>query len=282
MSSITTSFPDQTYTTSNKPSVETLKTDIAAIETGHNDLETTAMKLAGTQTVTGEKTFGSGLLVATAPVIRAWDGWNSVADTWTYASASTITVPSGAASLYQVGDKIKFTQTTTKYAVISAVADTLLTIIVNTDYVVANAAITSPCVSRMENPMGWPSSFAYTPTGPTGATLTGRYRTFGRYIEVNIKGVASGAMNWTNMPTLPVAVSASYIANGVDASPSLGVGGYLDSGTANVVDGLRVTLLANDTTARFCGANTSAVVSATSPITWANNDTFMVRFMYEF
>ena len=71
----------------------------------------------------------------------ATDGWTPVTGSWTYASASTITVPIGAASLYQKGDKIKFTQTTVKYGVIVAVADTLLTIAVNTDYVVANAAI---------------------------------------------------------------------------------------------------------------------------------------------
>lgn len=38
------------------------------------------------------------------------DGWTSVSDTWTYASASTITVPSGAASLYQIGDRVGITQ----------------------------------------------------------------------------------------------------------------------------------------------------------------------------
>ena len=69
----------------------------------------------------------------------AKDGWQAVSDSWSYASASTITVPSGAASLYKVGDKIKWTQTTVKYGVIRTVADTLLTIIVNTDYVVTNA-----------------------------------------------------------------------------------------------------------------------------------------------
>lgn len=40
MSTVITTFPDGTYTTSNKPSVETLKTDIQALETGHNELET--------------------------------------------------------------------------------------------------------------------------------------------------------------------------------------------------------------------------------------------------
>src|ERR1035437_2933126 len=71
------------------------------------------------------------------------DGWTPATGSWTYASASTITVPSGAAAIYQKGDRIKWTQTTVKYGVIVAVADTLLTIAVNTDYVVTNAAISA-------------------------------------------------------------------------------------------------------------------------------------------
>lgn len=122
---------------------------------------------------------------------------------------------------------------------------------------------------------------SYLPTGPTGATMTGRYMVDETTVDLTIKGAVTGAMNWTTMPALPFAVSANYIANGVDASPSLGVGGYLDSGTANVLDGIRISMLANDTTARFGGANTSAVVSATSPITWANNDTFICRVIYD-
>ncbi len=43
------------------------------------------------------------------------DGWQPANETWTYASATTITVPSGAASKYAKGDKIKLTQTTVKY-----------------------------------------------------------------------------------------------------------------------------------------------------------------------
>ena len=42
-------------------------------------------------------------------------GWTSVADSWTYASATTITVPTDATTKYQAGDKIKLTQTTVKY-----------------------------------------------------------------------------------------------------------------------------------------------------------------------
>lgn len=102
------------------------------------------------------------------------DGWVSAASTWTYASASTITVPSGAASIYQKGDRLKFTQTTVKYAVVVGVADTVLTIAVNTDYTVANAAISANYYSHQANPLGYPNWFAYTATFTSqGGAITG-------------------------------------------------------------------------------------------------------------
>jgi len=107
------------------------------------------------------KTDGSGNLSFT-PQSASTDGWTSAGETWTYASASTITVPSGAASKYSKGDKIKWTQTTVKYGVITNVADTLLTIAVNTDYTVANAAITDNYYSHQANPVGYPDWFNIT------------------------------------------------------------------------------------------------------------------------
>lgn len=83
-------------------------------------------------------------------------GWISVSDSWSYASASTITVPSGAALLYQVGDKIKITQTTDKFFYISAVADTTLTVNGAGLYTVADAAITAKSYSRVAQPFGFP------------------------------------------------------------------------------------------------------------------------------
>jgi len=104
------------------------------------------------------------------------DGWTPADATWTYASASTITVPSGAASIYQKGDRIKWTQTTVKYGVIVAVADTLLTIAVNTDYTVANAAISANYFSHQANPLGYPTWFSFTPTETSGSGLSGGTR----------------------------------------------------------------------------------------------------------
>lgn len=104
----------------------------------------------------------------------ATDGWISASEAWTYASASTITVPSGAASKYTKGDKIKITQTTVKYFYIIAVADTTLTVTGGADYTVANAAITNNYYSHQITPVGFPLSFSLgTPTfTSTGTAFT--------------------------------------------------------------------------------------------------------------
>jgi len=90
----------------------------------------------------------------------AGGGWQSVSAAWTYASADaptfTITVPSGAASIYGVGDRIQLTQTTAKYFIITVVADTVLTVYGGTDYVLANAAISAISYSHNKSPLGFP------------------------------------------------------------------------------------------------------------------------------
>jgi hypothetical protein len=86
-------------------------------------------------------------------------GWTAITETLTYASATTITVAAGAASRYQKGDKLKLTQTIDKYFYIIDVADELLTVTGGNDYTLVNAAITSPQLSRIENPFGFPPGF---------------------------------------------------------------------------------------------------------------------------
>lgn len=221
--------------------------------------------------------------VINTPTIRIWDGWNQVSDTWTYASANTITVPAGAASLYQKGDKIKITQTTPRYFVITAVADTLLTVYAGTDYTVANAAISAQAVSHQENPMLFPDYFNYTPTGvsATNVTLTGRYKTVGRQCFCRIKAVFAGAITFTTMPSLPITASASIIG-GTAATSTSGVGGYLDNGTANAPAGIVPSVVASATVVNVAQASNGTAMSATVPITWAASDTFTLDFQYEF
>jgi hypothetical protein len=208
------------------------------------------------------------------------DGWTSVDVAWSYASASTITVPSGAASLYQKGDRIKWTQTTVKYGVIVAVADTLLTIAVNTDYVVANAAISAIYYSHQANPLGYPYSFAYTPTGisATNVTLSGRFSVIGNKCEVFFKAAFTGAITFTTMPTLPITASASQLTSTLFP---VGVAGYNDSGTAGFPLGLTIRVDANATVFQ-CLTTSAGAISASAPITWANGDLIGATFNYEF
>lgn len=212
-----------------------------------------------------------------------WDngGWYGGYGTWSYASATTITVPSGATSLYQVGDKIKLTQTTVKYFYITAVANTLLTVTGGSDYTVANAAITLPFYSHSSSPLGFPQNFNYTPTGisATNSTKTGRFAIIGRRVFCDIKVLFTGAITFTTMPSLPVAASASFLSN--DVYP-VGTAGYKDSGTAYVLDTLFPSVIASATVVTVNGPTGSAApISATSPITWANGDELALHFIYE-
>lgn len=159
--------------------------------------------------------------------LRIADGWTEANETWTYASASTITVPTGAASRYQKGDRIKWTQTTVKYGVIVAVADTLLTIAVNTDYTVANAAISANYYSHQANPIGYPKSFNYACTNTPGSgsittqTVTGTYSIICGQCFVQQKIVlttnGTGAVDFrTNLPITDDLIG--YSAYAIDAT----------------------------------------------------------------
>jgi hypothetical protein len=92
------------------------------------------------------------------------DGWISAGETWVYASTDdpTFTFTIAGVDLttkYYPGMRIKLTQTTAKYFIITKVAfstDTTITIYGGTDYDLANAAITSPYYSLMKAPAGFP------------------------------------------------------------------------------------------------------------------------------
>lgn len=138
------------------------------------------------------------------------NGWILVNDSWAYASASTITVPSGAAMLYQKGDKLRFYQNSAwKYFYVIAVADTTLTIALTSDYTLTSSAISTHYYSKAENPQYWPGwlSFATTITGfAAGYTNSGmRYKIIGSQCFINFKGV-TGTSNATSVGiSLPVA-----------------------------------------------------------------------------
>ena len=123
---------------------------------------------------------------------KTWDAWIE-AGAMTYASATTITVASGAAAKFAVGDKIKLTQTTAKYFYVVSIADTVLTVTGGSDYTVANAAITLPYYSHASSPIGFPSKFAYTATVTSGtgtittASAVSNFKLIGRTVFLRSK-----------------------------------------------------------------------------------------------
>ena len=91
-------------------------------------------------------------------------GWVASGETWTYASADdptfTFTISGDLTTKYYPGMRIKLTQTSAKYFIITKVAygapNTTVTIYGGTDYDLANAAITDPYYSVTKAPAGFP------------------------------------------------------------------------------------------------------------------------------
>jgi hypothetical protein len=147
--------------------------------------------------------------------VTAIGGWLEIPNgSWSYASTTTITVPSGAASIYAVGDQVRLKQGGAyKYFYIVAVADTLLTVTGGSDYSVAEATITDAAFSKGGG-VGHPGFFNYTVvwtatgTNPTlgNGTLEGRFWLSGRAVTIVIfltfgSTTAMGTGNhWLSLP----------------------------------------------------------------------------------
>ena len=123
---------------------------------------------------------GTNKRVTKANLLKEYDifsGWIPAGETWTYASATTFTISGDKTSKYQKGDKIKLTQTSAKYFRITDISystpNTTITIDGMNLYTLANATITNPYYSKMENPQGFPQRevVLHTSTG-TNSTIT--------------------------------------------------------------------------------------------------------------
>jgi hypothetical protein len=195
---------------------------VTNISVGHNDDGTHKTNLPLTTPV-----------LAT-PTIRNWDGWMDANETWTYASASTITVPTDATTKYQIGDKIKLTQTTVKYFYITGVTSTVLTITGGSDYTLVNAAITANYYSKTSNPQGFPHFFSYAPFAWGGFSVnpvaTTTFCLTGKIVTVFCIITSAGTSNANNHTMgLPIVSGSFNTCNGrTDASV-----GYTDWRVAN-------------------------------------------------
>lgn len=106
-------------------------------------------------------------------------GWWPVTETWTRTGNHTYTVPGDLTTRYRKGTKVSYDDGSVDFGVIaSSVASTdpitTVSLIPNTDYLMAAATITTTLISYIENPESWPDWFNFLTvvTPGTGAITT--------------------------------------------------------------------------------------------------------------
>lgn len=215
------------------------------------------------------------------------DGWtDGSAYTWVYASASTFTIAGvDLTTTFTKGTRLKFTQTTVKYAVVvssSFSTNTTVTILVNTDYTIANAAISANYYSYQLSPQGYPGFFAYTPTltnltlgnGSLSfkVSLNGNVAHINGYFAYNSTSSVSGLIGFS----IPVATSNANSSSGT-------MGTILDSGAAFMPCRVYFETSTKLVVYALNAAGTYLAETATSstvPMTWATNDAITFDISY--
>lgn len=218
----------------------------------------------------------------TSPIFQGTvDGWISANETPTYASATTINVAAGAASKYMKGDKIGFVQSAAwKYFYVVTVADTLLTLTGGSDYTVADAAITQFQYSHAENPIGFPSYFAYTPTNGNvtlgNGTQYARFSLHGKMCHMAYSLTFGSTTSFTGTVTIGTPITSANVVEYLQ----LGLCHASDNGTpANNV--LHPVWVIKNSKTVYALTPAIGVYSATVPFTWAEADSLRITVNYE-
>lgn len=150
-------------------------------------------------------------------------GWTTASETWTYASANSFTISgSNKTAVYTKGTRIKATNNSiTYYGTVASSSygggDTTVTLVANSDYSLANSAITSPNYSYEANPQGYPGWFNYSPTwggvSANPSSVIARFHIVGNTVDLHIHCGGAGISNATTFTmTLPVNAAQTYWA----------------------------------------------------------------------
>ena len=138
---------------------------LAIVDVSDNNVGEGAMSVDGTnKKMTLENLVNS---LGNLGIITPVNGWIPAGETWTYAGADdptfTFKVNADVTGKYSAGMKIKLTQTTVKYFIITAVSAysggyTTITVYGGTDYDLASSAISANYYSTQKAPQGFPLS----------------------------------------------------------------------------------------------------------------------------
>lgn len=183
------------------------------------------------------------------------DGWvplTPTSDSWVPASTTdpyTITVPVGAESIYNKGDKLRFKQGAGyKYFYIYETTDALLSITGGADYLLTTDAITDVYYSKMENPLNFPDWLNWTTVHggfSANPTYVARFKISGKTCHITYYTSALGTSNANNYSiTLPVVAKTVAGFGWYDAL------GYCVDNTVAVASGL-ITIASGATVANL-------------------------------
>lgn len=167
----------------------------------------------------------------------ALGGWISANETWSYHSATEITVPSGAVSRYRKGMPFKVTANSVELqGYIVGVADTLLTVVGDT--LTDHTFTDNNYAPSGTFPVGFTGLFSWTPTVTANGSMTYTSQTIYTaqffivgimcYLQFSVTGTIGGTLNNTLLFTLPVAHSMTqgYFPVRVNGDGSEQAAGY--------------------------------------------------------
>lgn len=232
--------------------------------------------------------------LATGIVVMA-DGWvDDTGATWTRTANQTFTVTGDRTAVFSKGTRLRWTQTTVKYAVVvlsaHAAGTTTVTIATTADYVLTAAAISANSYSYGANAQGYPGTFTYVPTltgsvgNPTlGAapqqvgffSIVGQTCTMWAEVNVGGAGFANGSGDLFLVPPVPIRAT--------DFQPfiiAMGAGYFFDSSGG---DTWTLTPAVFDTVNRISFAwtnTTSSNLTYAAPVTIAQGDRISAAVIY--
>lgn len=223
-------------------------------------------------------------------------GWFSRDETLTRTGNFTFTVPDTTGEMqdtFRQGTKFACTNDgSSKYGVVKSAlwngtTTTTITLFTNSDYTLVAGSITTPYVSYLDNPLGFPGYFNWD-SAPTNmsvgdGSLVARFSVNGNgwvdyewSFDLGTTGAVSGQINFT--PPTPSAHAGSRAAVGIIA--------YLEAGVVNWA-GVVLTIGGSPFALRAFDGNSAAYVrqvniSATVPFTFGAGDGIYISGRYRY
>lgn len=184
------------------------------------------------------------------------DGWTVVPPhvTATYASATTFTLAGDWTSVLSKGDKLRLTNTTTKYFYVRSTSFgsgvTTVTVTGGSDYSLASGAITAVYYSKAASPAGHPIWFGWQVTYSAGGSMTftsvvtdyAAFRMNGAEAEFKLKatgttgGTASSQIMYSLPPVTPSATPTLPFTGWISDSGNLAGFAYLLNSTTGGIN----------------------------------------------